>query len=97
MRLSHVRGLSPKNKVFQPTLEYLFFLSRAAGVLAVSPEILLRTENLIIMQIEKVFRLRVSLCIKIKAPRLVKVKAYKRYRYGKTEKVRSHYRYAVGR
>lgn len=46
---------------------------------------------------EKVFRLRVSLCIKFKAPRLVKVKAHSRFRYGKKEKVRSYYRIAVGR
>ena len=40
----------------------------------------------------KVFRLRVSLCLKFKAPRLVKVKAYKRWRYGKVENIRSYYR-----
>ena len=45
----------------------------------------------------EVFRLRVSLCIKFKAPRLVKVKAHSRFRYGKKEKVRSYYRIAVGR
>jgi len=46
---------------------------------------------------EKVFRLRVSLCIEFKAPKIVKVKAYSRFRYGKKEKVRSYYRIAVGR
>ena len=30
-------------------------------------------------------------------PRIVKVKAYKRIRNGKVEKVRSHYRIVVGR
>ena len=46
---------------------------------------------------EKVFRLSVSLYLGFKAPKLVKVKAYKRIRNGKVEKVRSHYRNVEGR
>ena len=46
---------------------------------------------------EKVFRLSVSLCLGFKAPKLVKVKAYKRVRNGKAEIVRSHYRNVEGR
>jgi hypothetical protein len=36
--------------------------------------------------------MRVSLCFEFKAPKLVKVKAYKRLHNGKVIKVRSHYR-----
>ena len=36
--------------------------------------------------------MRVSLCLEFKAPKLVKVKAYKRLHNGKVIKVRSHYR-----
>ena len=46
---------------------------------------------------EKVFRLSVSLYLGFKAPKLVKVKAYKRVRNGKVEIVRSHYRNVEGR
>ena len=46
---------------------------------------------------EKVFRLSVSLYLGFKAPKLVKVKAYKRIRNGKVEIVRSHYRHVEGR
>ena len=46
---------------------------------------------------KKVFLLSVSLCLGFKAPKLVKVKAYKRVRNGKVEKVRSHYRNVEGR
>lgn len=49
------------------------------------------------MKTEKIIRLRVSLSLEFKAPELVKVKAYQRIRYGKVEKVRSHYRIVVGR
>ena len=45
----------------------------------------------------KEFLLKVSLCLGFKAPKLVKVKAYKRIRNGKVEKVRSHYRNVEGR
>ena len=45
----------------------------------------------------KDFRFRVSLYLGFKAPKLVKVKAYKRIRNGKVEKVRSHYRNVEGR
>lgn len=46
---------------------------------------------------EKVFRLSVSLYLGFKAPKLVKVKTYKRIRNGKVEIVRSHYRNVEGR
>lgn len=46
---------------------------------------------------KKEFLLSVSLCLGFKAPKLVKVKAYKRVRNGKVEKVRSHYRNVEGR
>ena len=49
------------------------------------------------MTIEKIIRMRVSLSFEFKAPKLVKVKAYKRTRNGKVEKVRSHYRIVAGR
>ena len=39
----------------------------------------------------------VSLCLGFKAPKLVKVKAYKPVRNGKVEIVRSHYRNVEGR
>jgi hypothetical protein len=45
----------------------------------------------------KVFRIGVNLYIAFKVPFFVKVKAYKRVRNGKVEKVRSHYRSVVGR
>ena len=45
----------------------------------------------------KVFRISVSLYLGFKAPKLVKVKAYKRVRNGKVEKVHSHYRNVEGR
>ena len=45
----------------------------------------------------KAFRIRVSLYLGFKAPKLVEVKAYKRFRYGKVEKVRSYYRNVEGR
>ena len=46
---------------------------------------------------EKVLFASVTLYLGFKAPKLVKVKAYQRIRYGKVEKVRSHYRIVVGR
>lgn len=49
------------------------------------------------MKKEKIIRLRVSLSFEFKAPKLVKVKAYKRIRNGKVEMVRSHFRVDVGR
>ena len=49
------------------------------------------------MKIEKVFLIRVSLYSESRAPKLVKVKAYKRFRNGKVEKVRSHIRNVEGR
>ena len=49
------------------------------------------------MKTEKIIRLRVSLSLEFKAPKLVNVKAYQRIRNGKVEKVRSHYRIVVGR
>ena len=49
------------------------------------------------MKKEKIIRLRVSLSIEFKAPKLVKVKAYRRIRNGKVEIVRSHFRIVVGR
>lgn len=36
--------------------------------------------------------LRVETSVRVEVIRLVKVKAYKRVRFGKVEKVRSHYR-----
>ena len=41
--------------------------------------------------------MKVSLYYEYKAPKLVKVKAYKRICNGKVEKVRSHYRNVEGR
>ena len=49
------------------------------------------------MHKQKFHWLIVSLSLEFKAPKLVKVKAYKRIRNGKVEKVRSHYRIVVGR
>ena len=46
---------------------------------------------------EKVFRIRVSLCLEFKAPFRVKVKAYLRSCNGKVAKVRSYYRRVGGR
>ena len=46
---------------------------------------------------KKVYRLRVSLYYEFKAPKLVKVKTFKRIRNGKVENVRSHFRYVEGR
>lgn len=45
----------------------------------------------------KDFRIRVSLYLGFKAPKLVKVKAHCRLRNGKVEKVRSYYRNVEGR
>ncbi len=36
--------------------------------------------------------LRIETSVRVEVIRLVKVKAYKRVRFGKVEKVRSHYR-----
>ena len=44
------------------------------------------------MKQKGVFRIGLSLYLGFEAPKLVKVKAYKRVRNGKVEKVRSHYR-----
>ena len=49
------------------------------------------------MNIKKIIRLTVSLCLERRTPRLVKVKAHKRVIGGKTVKVRSHYRSVMGR
>lgn len=55
-------------------------------------------ENLnTVMQKQKFNWLKVSLYLEFKAPKLVRVKAYKRARNGKVEKVRSHYRNVEGR
>ncbi len=45
----------------------------------------------------KDYRIRVSLCLGFKVPKLVKVNAYQRVRNGKKETVRSYYRYVEGR
>ena len=46
---------------------------------------------------KKVIRMCVSLYLEFEAPKLVKVKAYKRIRNDKVEKVRSYYRRVWGR
>ena len=46
---------------------------------------------------KKEYRLSVSLYYESRAPKLVKVKTFKRVRNGKVEKVRSHYRHVEGR
>ena len=46
---------------------------------------------------KKVIRMSVSLYLEFEAPKLVKVKAHKRIRNGKVQKVRSHYRRVWGR
>ncbi len=48
------------------------------------------------MRKEKDFRLRVGVLIEYAAPMFVKVKAYKRIRNGKLERVRSYYRRVCG-
>ena len=49
------------------------------------------------MKKQKVIRMSVSLYLEFEAPKLVKVKAFKRIRNGKVEIVRSHYRCVWGR
>ena len=44
----------------------------------------------------KNFHMKVSLDLEFEAPKLVKVKAYKRIQNGKLVKVRSHYRNVEG-
>ena len=46
---------------------------------------------------KRFFRVGLSLYLEFEAPKLVKVKAHKRVRNGKVEKVRSHYRRVWGR
>lgn len=84
-------------KVFQPSLKCLFSIEiEPQGYFYTSrkPSTDYKSDN---MLKEKVFRLSVSLYLGFKAPKLVKVKAYKRIRNGKVEKVRSHYRNVEGR
>lgn len=49
------------------------------------------------MKKQKVIRMSVSLYLEFEAIKLVKVKAHKRIRNGKVEKVRSYYRRVWGR
>ena len=68
-----------------------------SGVLPTPPENLQRTQNLYSMKKQKVTRMSVSLYLEFEAIKLVKVKAHKRIRNGKVEKVRSYYRRVWGR
>ncbi len=68
----------------------------AAGVLLYTAENPLRDYKSNDMN-RKVFFIRVSLCQGYKVPKLVRVKAHKRICNGMVVKVRSHYRFVVGR
>ena len=46
---------------------------------------------------KRIIKVVVSLYYVYRVPRIVKVKAYKRFRRGKIESVRSHYRRVWGR
>ena len=90
-------GLSPTNKGISAHTGMPFLIEREPqGYFLHLPKIFYGLK-IYEMKTEKIIRLRVSLSFEFKAPKLVKVKAYKRTRNGKVEKVRSHYRIVVGR
>ena len=94
----HLNGvLSPTNKGISAHTGMPFLIEREPqGYFLHLPKIFYGLK-IYEMKIEKIIRLRVSLSFEFKAPKLVKVKAYKRIRNGKVEKVRSHYRNVEGR
>ena len=93
----HFGGLSPTNKGISAHTGMPFLIEREPqGYFLHLPKIFYGLK-IYAMQTEKIIRLRVSLSLEFKAPKLVKVKAYQRIRNGKVEKVRSHYRIVVGR
>ena len=90
-------GLSPTNKGISAHTGMPFLIEREPqGYFLHLPKIFYGLK-IYEMKTEKIIRLRVSLSLEFKAPKLVKVKAYQRIRNGKVEKVRSHYRIVVGR
>lgn len=90
-------GLSPTNKGISAHTGMPFLIEREPqGYFLHLPKIFYGLK-IYEMKTEKIIRLRVSLSLEFKAPKLVKVKAYQRIRNGKVEKVHSHYRIVVGR
>ena len=83
--------------MFQPSLKCLFSLKQSRrGTSIPPPKTFNRTLNLKYLIVRR-FLMKVRLYYEYKAPKLVKVKAYKRVRNGKVEIVRSHYRNVEGR
>lgn len=83
-------------KVFQPSLKCLFPIKESRRGASYTSRNPLRDYKSYDMN-RKAFRIRVSLYLGFKAPKLVEVKAYKRFRHGKVENVRSYYRNVEGR
>ena len=98
IKITHSCGIeSQRIKVFQPSLKCLFSIEiEPQGYFHTSRKPFTRLK-IFIMKQKGVFRIGLSLCLGFEAPKLVKVKAYKRVRNGKVEIVRSHYRNVEGR
>ena len=90
-------GLSPTNKGISAHTGMPFLIEREPQGYFLHLQKIFYGHKIYEMKTEKSIRLRVSLSLEFKAPKLVKVKAYQRIRNGKDEKVRSHYRIVVGR
>ena len=84
------------NKAFQPQLECLIFLDiePKAYSIRVRGEIsrMSFTVNTIYMKRKDCSYVGLTLLVEVRVPVLLKVKAYTRVRFGKTEKVSSYYR-----
>ena len=72
-----------------------FLTNKPKGYFRPTSEILLRDSKS--YKMKRLFLKIVSLYYVYRIPKLVKVKAYSRRRFGKVEKVRAHYRRVRGR
>ncbi len=82
-------------KAFQPLLKCLFLTNKPKGYSAQPLKSFYKA--LILISMKWLFQIVVNLYHEYRIPKLVKVKAYKRIRRGKVERVRSHYRLVRGR
>ena len=69
-----------------------FFYYRGEVAQKIEEPIVLTSYIIPIMKKRTYLVLRIMTSIRVKVVRLIKVRAYKRIRFGKVEKVRSHYR-----
>lgn len=87
-------GIIGQNKVgIRPLFRIpAFFYYRGEVAQKIEEPIVLTSYIIPIMKKRTYLVLRIMTSIRVEVVRLIKVRAYKRIRFGKVEKVRSHYR-----